>query len=511
MTSICSDETLISRTGEWWEQRHFVNPKLSICKRPLSIMLMATTVLLMGFDVVGCISARDAPRERALENAADLGLTSVAAPVVQQEWWSAYQDPQLNELLRDAQANNPTLAQSLARMRAAAAQAAAVGADSWPAISFDAIETRKRFSGHDPIPPSYAGTPRWQGSQGLNLSWELDFWGRQAALVRQAKSQAEAAEFDAGGARLAITSVIVRSYLFLDRAYALADIAQRAQEQRLEILAITQRRVVAGVDTRVELRQAEGAVADARVDLTQIRAEQERIVHLLAALSGKGAAAHTEIARPRLRTEAALDLPESLPLDLLGRRPDVLAAHSRILGARAGVAASKAAFYPNINLLAFAGTSAIGIDNLFHASSRTYGVGPAMHLPVFDAGKLKAFYRSSTAEADLAVSSYNQIVLEAVQQTADQLSDIGALDSGLQQQQQSSEAAEQAFELATERYRAGLTTYLTVLTTETEVLAARRRRVELLSARDIARVNLLIDVGGDFRFESPFGTAAAIH
>jgi NodT family efflux transporter outer membrane factor (OMF) lipoprotein len=464
------------------------------------VKLVCTMAFVMGLPLTGCISSHyAAPQERPLDNPVDLGLSVTNAPVAEAEWWNAYQDPQLDRLLSGAQADNPTLAQSLARVRAAQAEAAAVGTDRWPSVSYDAVETRKRFSGNDPIPPTYAGTRRWQGSEGLNFSWDLDFWGRQAALVRQANNRSDAAAFDSAGARLAIAGVLVRSYLHLDRAYALADIAERAEQQRLEILAITQRRFNAGVDTKVELRQAEGAVADARVDLTQIHAECDRIVHLLAALSGQGATAHSKIERPRLQADAVLLIPDSLPFDLLARRPDVLAAHSRIVSAGAGLAAAKAAFYPDIDLLAFAGTSAIGVATLFHGGSRTYGAGPALHLPIFDAGKLRAIYRSNAAGVDVAVSSYNEIVLEAVQQTADQLSDIVALDSGLLQQQQSLDAAEEAFRLATERYKAGLTTYLTVLTTETEVLAARRRRVELLSARNIARVTLLIDVGGDFR------------
>jgi outer membrane protein TolC len=188
----------------------------------------------------------------------------------------------------------------------------------------------------------------------------------------------------------------------------------------------------------------------------------------------------------------------------------VLAAHSRIAGAHAGLYAAKAAFYPDINLLAFAGTVAIGFDNLFKSGSRTFGVGPAIHLPIFDAGKLRAYYRGSAADVDLAVATYNQTVLEAVQQTADQISDIVALDSGLQEQQRSLDSAEAAFRLATQRYQAGLTTYLSVLTTETEVLSARRQRVALLSSRDVARVTLLIDVGGDFRLDST-ATATPFH
>ena len=489
-----------------------MNTVLSVSKNRVSPKLVRTMPLVMGLLLGGCISSHYAPpHERALESPADVGLSAAPAPVADPEWWSVYQDTQLDQLMRRALADNPTLAQSLARVRAAQAEAAAVHADSWPQITYSASEARKRLSGHDPIPRPYNGTPRWQGSQGFDLSWDLDFWGRQASLVAQANTRADAVALDSAGARLAIAGAVVRSYLELDRAYALADVDQRTEQQRQEILAITQRRFKVGLDTRVELRQAEGAVADSRVDVTQIQAERDRAVHLLAALSGQGATAHDKIERPRLRADTALALPGSLPFDLLGRRPDVLAAHLRIVSARAGLAAAKAAFYPDINLLAFAGTSAIGLGNLFNGGSRTYGLGSALSVPVFDAGKLRALYRGNSAEVDLAVSTYNQTVLEAVQQTADQISNIVALDSGLQQQQQSLDAAEDAFRLATERYKAGLTTYLTVLTTETEVLSARRRRVELLTARDVARVTLLIDVGGDFHLDSTIASAATPH
>ena len=489
-----------------------MNTVLSISKIPVSARLARTMPLVMGLLLGGCISAHYAPpKERAFDDPADLGLSGALAPVANHDWWTVYQDPQLDRLLRGALADNPTLAQSLARIREAQAEVAAGRADSWPSITYDAAEDRKRFSAHDPIPPPYGGSDQWQGSQGFNLSWDLDVWGRQAALVGQANKRSDAAALDSAGAKLSIAGAVVRSYLELDRAYALADIAQRAEQQRLEILAITQRRLKAGLDTRVELRQAEGAVADARVDVTQIQGKRDRVVHLLAALTGQGATAYGKIERPRLRADSALALPDSLPIDLLARRPDVLAAHSRIVSARAGLAAAKAAFYPDINLLAFAGTSAIGLDNLFHGVSRTYGVGSALHLPIFDAGKLRALYRGSAAEVDLAVSTYNQTVLAAVQQTADQISDIDALNSGLQQQQQSLNAAEDAFRLATDRYKAGITTYLSVLTTETEVLSARRQRVQLLSARDIARVTLLIDVGGDFHLDSIMANATTSH
>jgi NodT family efflux transporter outer membrane factor (OMF) lipoprotein len=207
--------------------------------------------------------------------------------------------------------------------------------------------------------------------------------------------------------------------------------------------------------------------------------------------------------------ETVLSLPSALPVDLLARRPDVLAARLRISSAKAGLDAAKADFYPNIDLLAFAGTAAVGLDNLFHSDAGTFGVGPALHLPVFDAGRLRANYRAKTANIDIAVTAYNQAVLTAVRETADQLSDIASLDTSLVEQQRSLDDAEEAFRLARERYDAGLTTYLTVLTTETEVLAERRQRIDLESARASARVTLLIEVGGDFRPDAATVTAGA--
>jgi NodT family efflux transporter outer membrane factor (OMF) lipoprotein len=256
--------------------------------------------------------------------------------------------------------------------------------------------------------------------------------------------------------------------------------------------------VQAGLDTNVELREASGAVPEAHVELLRAQAAAALNTHQLAALSDQGAGVYTQVQRPSLDPVAVLPLPAALPADLLSHRPDVLAARDRIDAARAGLAVAKAAFYPDINLRAFAGTSAIGFDNLFHGSSGSYGVGPAIHLPVFDAGRLRAEYRGATAEIDDAVAAYNRSVLQAVRETSDQLSLVEALNAQIVQQQRSLEDAEAAYRLAEERYQAGLSSYLTVLTTETAVLNARREHVALLSDQAIARVDLLLAVGGSF-------------
>jgi NodT family efflux transporter outer membrane factor (OMF) lipoprotein len=461
------------------------------------------TVTALILALAGCVTPPRLDRQQQTIANDNLGLSSqVSAPAAVQAWWSAFDDSQLDRLMQQALADNPSLAQAMARVREAQSFADVTRAARAPSLSFDAEETRERFSAHDVIPPPYAGTVRWEGHEGLDLSWDLDFWGRQASLLKQARSQTTAAALDVASARLVLSGAVAQAYIDLYRNNALADVAQLTEAQRQRILEITRRRVQSGLDTNVELREASGAVPEAHVELLQAQAAVALDTHQLAALSGQGAGVYAQVRRPTLDPAAILPLPAALPADLLGRRPDVLAARDRIEAARAGQAAAKAAFYPDINLAAFAGTSAIGLGNLFQGASGSYGAGPAIHLPLFDAGRLRAEYRGAAAEIDDAVAAYNRCVLQAVRETSDQLSLVEALNAEIVQQQRSLDDAEAAYRLAEERYQAGLSNYLTVLTTETAVLSARREHIELISDQANARVNLLLAVGGSFRDNS---------
>lgn len=453
--------------------------------------------LALCLALVGCIGV---PDERPVPPAIDLGelgLGAGSAPVADAGWWTGFGDPQLDAMMQRALERSPTLAEAMARVRAARAAAAAVGAGLKPDAALDANETLQHLSNHDIIPPPYGGTLRWRGSAMLNLSWDLDFWGRQASLVEQAADRTLAARLDADGARLALTGAVVHAYVELDRQYALADIARRSVAQREAILAITRKRVEAGLDTAVELRTAEATLPQARVDLHRTEAELARAQHRLAALGVQGPDA--EITRPALDLDAALPAPATLPADLLARRPDVLAARSAIDAADAGRSAARAAFYPDVNLRAFVGTSAIGLANLVDSGSATAGVGPALHLPLFDAGRLRADYEAADAEVDARVARYDAVVLRAVVETADALTDLDALAAERGEQQRALTAAEEAWRLAKLRYDAGLTNQLTVLAAESRLLDARRQQVEISTAQAIRRVDLLLAVGGSFQ------------
>ncbi len=428
-----------------------------------------------------------------------LGLGDQPRAAVTEGWWHVYGDAQLNRLIETALRDSPTLAQAMARLGNAQAQLQAASGPARPGFALDGEEIRQRYSENSIIPPPLGGGVYWQGQLAANMNWNLDFWGRQAALIEQARAESDASALDAESARLALSGAIAQAYLDLYRSYALGDIAERTERQRETLLKLAQQRVGAGLDTQIELKNVEALLPQARAARLQAEAARELAVHRLAELSGQGAAAYAQIGRPQLATLAvALPLPESLPLDLLARRPDVLAAQARVDAASAGRKAARAAFYPDINLRAFAGFASIGLDHLLEGDSSAYGVGPAIHLPLFDSQRLKAGYRGATANLDHAVADYNAVVLEAVRQVSDQLSSSRSIGEQLIEQRRALDAAEQAYAMAQRRYAAGLTSQLIVLNTESQVLTLRRELVMLQASLSSARVRLLLQLGGSF-------------
>jgi NodT family efflux transporter outer membrane factor (OMF) lipoprotein len=458
--------------------------------------MIAVAILAAGIN--SCVTPpRDQPALTPIANQT-LGLGAGATPHVGDGWWQAYGDPQLDRLIAQAFTNSPSLAQAVARLDSAKAQADFARAGALPSFALDATETRQRFSDTDIIPPPYGGGYFWRGSVMADFSWDIDFWGRQRALIREASAQTQAASLDIESARLSLAGAIAQAYVDLDHACVLADIATQAEQQRQRILDLTHNRVEAGLDTNVELRQAEGALPQARLERKQAEASAILAKHQLALLAGDGANAYDGIGRPQLHLDAALPLPDALPVDLLAHRPDVIAARLRVDAADSARLAAKAAFYPSVNLAGFAGWGSIGLEDLIKAPSQMYGLGPSIHLPLFDTGRLKSGYRGAVAQIDAAVADYNQTVLRAVKDVADALARIEALDAELTEQQQVQAAAEDAYRLAELRYRSQLTNYLTVLGAESQVLSARRQRADLIAQLAVSRVTLLLSLGGSF-------------
>ncbi|HEX3753658.1 MAG TPA: efflux transporter outer membrane subunit [Rhizomicrobium sp.] len=461
-------------------------------------LLLLCAALLSTSVLGGCVDTPPtAPQLKSIQDSS-LGLNGVAAPQISSEWWKAFGDPQVDRLAALVMANNPTLQGALARIRAAQAELAVDRTGEYPQATLDGQEQRLRFSKDYIIPPPYAGTYRWYGQVAANLTWDLDFWGKQADLIEQARQNANAAALDAAAAHLAIAGAFAQTYIDLVLAYEDGDIADANVRERGDILKLTEDRDAQGLESDAAVEQAKALLAMAKEDQIRVTAQRETIVHALAALAGQGADAYGGITKPTPQLDAALPLPEKLPVDLLSRRPDIIAAKARIAAALAGREAAHADFYPDINLTGLVGFQAIGLSNLIGANAFTYGAGPALHLPIFDAGKIKARYAGATAGLDSAIADYNNTVLTAVRQTADALTQVRSLTERRKQEADALASAQRAFTLAQSRYKSGLATEIVVLTAESTLLAAREQMAALIAQSAVERATLLLCVGGGF-------------
>lgn len=470
-----------------------------------SLVGLAATLLL-----AGCATRAGIEPQSTLRTPQSLGLAAAEGPSFRpgSEWWREFGDEQLDRLVEQALAGNPGLKLAQARLARAHALAEAAGAAGRPQVKGSLDVTRQRYTGHGAVPAPLAGSIRDSGSLQLAASWELDFFGRHEAALQAALGSARAAQADAQAARVLLASNVAGAYLQLARVNDQLAVARRTLAQREEALRLVADRVRAGLDTRLELRQSEGALPEARREIEALR-EQAVLAHnALAALAGTG---QRDVVRqpPSLAALRAMAVPTHLPADLLGHRADIVAARWRVEAAGQDVQGAKAQFHPNVNLVALAGLSSIGLGRLLDTGSGQWSVGPAVRLPVFDAGRLRANLRGKTADLDAAVESYHATVLEAIRDAADQVASAQSVARQQAEQREARAAAEAAYDLARQRYRAGLGTYLHVLAAETAVLNQRRLGVDLAARALEARVGLLRALGGGDPADGMPGAAGA--
>jgi len=464
-------------------------------RRPLVAVALVSAALI-GSALGGCALAPTPAAPPAQLEAASLGLSMTATPALPAHWWQAFGDPQLDALVERATRDSPSLNEALARLERAQADARAAGSVLEPRVDAAGTVVRERYSARYIIPPPYAGTSAWDSQLSLGIGWQLDFWGRQRAVIRAAERTAAARAFDARAAQLALEGAVVGRYLELERSHALADIAADAEHTREQVFELTRRRVAAGLDTEVELRTAAALLPEARVARGEARVATELAVHQLAALTGQGALAYAQLSRPQLSDADAPALPAVLPADLLLRRPDVQAALARVDAASAAVDVAQLASYPDINLRAFAGFAALSLSDLLSAPARTYGAGPALSLPIFDAGLLRERLHGAGADLEAAVAQYDATVLNAVREVADELTRLAALERQLQDHQQRLDLVSDAGRLVEKRYAAGIANQLAVLDAHARVLAARGVLVNTRALARTSRAALTVALGG---------------
>ncbi|WP_203308697.1 efflux transporter outer membrane subunit [Sphingomonas beigongshangi] len=462
--------------------------------RVRSAPLVATLVATL---LAGCAVPHSPPAVAPIAPAS-LGLDAAAAPAIADDWWKSFGDPQLDRIVADATAGNPTLDAALARVRQAEAVLASRRADDGPNATLDGSIQPQRLSGRYIIPPPYGGTVRTIGQVQGNLSWNLDLFGRQRAAIEGARASARAAALDVAAARLAIAGSVVQTYVDLARAEAQARLARDTVATRERTVQLVQVRIRNRLASNLQAEAAGTLLAQAREAAVQADGARAVAANALAALAGRGHDYALAIQPARLNLDSALPLPKTLPADLLARRPDIAAAQARITAAAAGRQVARRAFYPNINLAAFAGLQAIGLGNLINLDAAAVGAGPAVHLPLFDNGRLKADLAGATAALDLATADYNERVVGAVRDTADALA---LVDNIAQQRARAAEVVRGLSEtnrLNAVRVSSGLDSKLDLVDNDIRLLDARLATTNLAADAARQRVALVLALGGGF-------------
>ena len=472
------------------------------------LLPVATALLLL---LGGCamlpigVSPRSEPLKEKALNAGSALATAADKPAAwpSEQWWQAYADPQLDLLVGEATAGNPTLRGAQARIAKVQALGGIARSGLLPSVEANAAFTREQFSANHFTRPPYAGNWAWDNRATLDFAYDLDLWGRNRSTLAAALDYVQVASAEAQEVRLALETTVVRTYVQLSLQHRLLDIARATLRQRQEILDIAEKRLAAGLATELDLRQAETPLPAARAEIERL-AESIALLHnQLSALTGKGPGDGEGIGRPALSLDLPIGLPSALPADLLGRRPDVVAQRWRVEAAGKEIEAVKAAFYPNINLTAFVGWQSLGFAQFLSPDSLVKGFGPAISLPIFVGGRLRSELTASTADYDIAVEAYNATLIQALENVANQVVSLRSLETQRGEASRSHSLANRAYDIALRAFRAGLTDYLNVLNAQNQTLVEAERKARVEARFLDAYAALMQAIGGGVQVAAP--------
>jgi NodT family efflux transporter outer membrane factor (OMF) lipoprotein len=429
--------------------------------------------------------------------ATEQSFAGPAAAWPSDHWWIGYGDPQLTALITEALAGAPDLSIAEARLRKADAFRVGTRANLLPSVEFEGTAQHMRLGDNLPLPGLSGGHN--VDYAGLGLSWELDFWGKNRAALRAAISEEGAAEGEREEAKLALSTEIASQYAELAALYADRDTAVSAASIRRQTAELMAGRQAKGLENAAAAERARSGAEASEAEVAAIDEAIANTRHATAALLGEGPDRGLRITRPSAEALNAPGLPQNLPADLLGRRPDIVAARLRAEAAASRIKAAKASFYPNIDLQGVIGGGTLDLAHAARMGSIIGAVGPALSLPIFDGGRLRANYRGAEADYDLAVAEYDRTVAHALNDVADAATSQRQLEVRLAHSRSSLDAAKAAHDVVQNRYRGGLATYLDVLTAEDALISARRQVASLESRAFTLDVAMVRALGGGFQ------------
>jgi NodT family efflux transporter outer membrane factor (OMF) lipoprotein len=446
--------------------------------------------------LAGCASPGPQAAPPAARSADSVGLAADRqTTAVDAQWWHQFGDAQLDALVGKGLEGSPSLGAAVARVTRAQAVVEATRGSEAPQVGFDASVKRELLSRNGLFPPPYGGSIFNQSNATVGLSWDADFFGRQKADLEAALGSARAARADADVAAQQIATQVVRAYFSLARLESQRAVAQRTYDQRKQMLSLIQQRVQAGLDTVVEQKQGEGALPDTLAQIESLDEQIDLTRHQLAALTAQPMQALAALA-PTLDQLHVSPQPAVLGADLIARRADIAAALARVDAANQQVASQRTKFYPDINFSAGFGLDSISLDHFLELPSKAWSFGPALHLPIFEGGQLRAQLKGKSADRDAAIHAYNQQVIDAVREAADAATSAASIGRQLGLQRQALEASQASYDFSQKRYGQGLGNALIVLNAETQMLSERRLEVDLRYRALDVQAQLMKALGG---------------
>jgi NodT family efflux transporter outer membrane factor (OMF) lipoprotein len=419
-----------------------------------------------------------------------------ADSTIRGDWWTMFNNPELNDLEAKVDVQNQDLKVYEARFREARAQIGVNNASRFPTIGSQPYVNGVRYSASRPYftaPADNTGTA--DILLPLTLNYEVDLWGRIRRTINLAKEEAQASAADLQTARLSIQAELAMDYFELRSADAQARLLGDTVKDYEEALRITSNRFEGGVSAESDVFQAKTQLQQAIVQQSDIAVERSQYEHAIAVLIGQSPNSFSLPVAPLEAQPPAI--PASLPSQLLERRPDIAAAERRTAEANERIGIARAAYFPSLNF-SFTGGLEFGtlLQNFFNASNLVYAIGPTLSQTWFDAGRRNAISEQAYAFFDENSANYKQTTLTAFQQVEDNLAALRILQQEADQQRQATEAAQGAQRIFNNRYVGGIDTYLQVVTAQNTALANERNDIDIMRRRMDASVLLIKALGG---------------
>ncbi len=478
--------------------------------KPASLGSAGATALLIGAIVLSGVPSSHAglftigrDYQRPTNNvpeaykAAEFGEWKEGEPldhVPRGNWWEVFQDSELNRLQEHALEANQQLKAAIARAEQARATARVARGEFLPSLNATPSFTRERYSPN--ANPSFGDLTASTFRAPLDLSYEVDLWGRVRRSFEGARADAQASLANFHNVLLTLQSDLAQNYFALRSLDAEIATVRATIALREEQVQLVQSRFEGGIGNELDVARAQTELATAQAEAAALARRRDELENAIAILAGSNPSTFQLQAQTNVWLANAPVIPAGLPAALLERRPDVAEAERQLAAANARIGVAKAAFFPVLTLTGSGGFVSGDLDSLFKWDSRTWSLGPSLSLPIFAGGRNRANHRRARAAFEEAVARYRQQVLVAFGDVENSLSNIRHLKEQAAAQQRAVESARRATSLAEERYRAGIVGYLEVVDASREALSAERASARLSGEQMIASVRLIKALGG---------------